>query len=181
MAALYGHLHIVNYFILDLKCDANLPDSVYCRGPIFMAAQKGHLSIVKSLIVEHGCHPASKDINQATPLHFAAQFGHLPIVDYLTRQLECDPLCKKLLHFMMHQVMDTFTWYNSSSLSCTAVLISLVNMAGCHYMMLLKEVTLTSSDALSNNIDVIHLVWMTTMTHHYTWQLSMDTYPSYST
>ncbi len=37
MAALWGHLHIVNYFILDLKCDPNLPDSVKGRGPIFMA------------------------------------------------------------------------------------------------------------------------------------------------
>ncbi len=60
VAALNGHLHIVNYFILDLKCDPNLPDSVDGRGPIFQAAQEGHLSIVKSLIVEHGCNPAYK-------------------------------------------------------------------------------------------------------------------------
>ncbi len=57
VAAVRGNLDIVNYYIVDLKCDPNLLSEG--RGPIFDAAQGGHLSIVKSLIEEHGCDPAS--------------------------------------------------------------------------------------------------------------------------
>ena len=62
------------------------------RGPLFIAAQEGHLSIVKFLIMECGCDPASRDNNQATPLHLAAKHGQLSTVKYLCEERKCDPL-----------------------------------------------------------------------------------------
>ena len=49
------------------------------------------LSIVKSLITEHNCHPNSQGPQGCTPLHFACTFGHMDIIQYLINEVGCDP------------------------------------------------------------------------------------------
>ena len=73
-------MDIVRFFISDQNCDPDLPGQ-HGRTLFHMAAEFGHLHIVKYLIVEHG----------RNPLHTAATFGHLNIVKYLTNKQDSNP------------------------------------------------------------------------------------------
>ena len=54
--------------------------------PMF-AAGKGHLDIVKFLILEKHCNPTSRKI----PIHVAAQYNHLEILKFFVADLKCSP------------------------------------------------------------------------------------------
>ena len=95
IAALYGHLEIVKFFVTELNCDPNIMITSNVPGRILLhnAAQGGHLHIVKFLIEVQNCNPLHLDKNKVTPLHLAAGKGHLDVVKYLTLEQHCDPLC----------------------------------------------------------------------------------------
>ena len=93
MAALYGHLHLVKYFIEEKICKPDLKcnDHNTCT-PLHLAALNGHVDIVKYLVEEYKCDLLCKlyrdlvkdvDLLGATPLHLAAQMGHLLTVKYI--------------------------------------------------------------------------------------------------
>ena len=59
--------------------------------PLHLAAENGHLDIVKLLTVEKHCDPMSQNVFGYTVLHLAAQHGHLEIVEFLVEKLKCPP------------------------------------------------------------------------------------------
>jgi len=50
--------------------------------PLYIAAQKGHLDVVKTLI-EHGARVDAATTDGATPLYIACQNGQIEVVKYL--------------------------------------------------------------------------------------------------
>jgi len=56
--------------------------------PLFLAAQGGHLPVVKFLIEEMSANPelGLKPPKQLTPMFVAAQNGHVPVLKYLCRE-----------------------------------------------------------------------------------------------
>ena len=59
-----------------------------------MAAQGGHLEVIKYLAQnsEHRVH--EKGANSYTPLHWAAQKGHCELACYLIEEVKMDPLVR---------------------------------------------------------------------------------------
>ena len=92
LAAMYGHLDLVKYFIEERICK---PDLLKCDDhitPLHLAASYGHVHIVKYLVEECKCDLMCKTstdsitdfyLNGATPLHLAVRFGHLFTVKYI--------------------------------------------------------------------------------------------------
>ena len=60
---------------------------------LHLAAQKGHLGVVKFFISDLNCDPNFPGRYGQTPLHYAAWFGYLHIVKYLTDEQHCNPSC----------------------------------------------------------------------------------------
>ena len=56
-----------------------------------MAAQRGHLEVVKFLTVEKYCDPMSQNDDGNTALHYAVHGGHLEIIKFFTEKLYCPP------------------------------------------------------------------------------------------
>lgn len=63
--------------------DVDIRDS-QGRTPISLAAEHGHIAIVKMLL-DHDANPNFKDFHQATPLWYAAKGGHINTATLLTR------------------------------------------------------------------------------------------------
>ena len=77
--------------ISEFNCDPNSQGWKSNRIPLHVAAQEGHLHIVKYLIEEKRCNPSCQDANKITPLYLASMKGHLDTVKYLTVDKNCDP------------------------------------------------------------------------------------------
>ena len=56
-----------------------------------MAAQGGHLEVIKFLSRKFGARVHEKDSCGYTVLHWAAQQGHCEVARYLTKELKMDP------------------------------------------------------------------------------------------
>ncbi len=59
---------------------------------LHVAADHGRIQILKYLIEDQGCNPASLGWHGTTPLHTAAEYKHLSIVQYLVTQHQVDSL-----------------------------------------------------------------------------------------
>ncbi len=59
---------------------------------LHIAVYYGRIQILKYLIEDQGCNPASLGQDGTTPLHTAAQYKHLSIVQYLVTQHQVDSL-----------------------------------------------------------------------------------------
>ncbi|WP_042279041.1 ankyrin repeat domain-containing protein [Candidatus Protochlamydia sp. R18] len=83
LAAMKGHVNIVNYFTQHIKgIDINIRDRHYST-PLHLAAKYGHIEAVNSLISTKGIKFNAKDKHGNTPLHLAAKYGHIKIVKAL--------------------------------------------------------------------------------------------------
>ena len=88
IAARYGHLDIVVYFIQDKGCNPKSPGK-YGRTPLHYACEKS-LAIVKYFVETHGCDPnESGDSNGDFPIHRAALSNDLEILKYLVEEKGC--------------------------------------------------------------------------------------------
>ena len=70
----------------------------YCvtgETPLHVAAEKGHVEVVK-LLLEHGANPNARDMYGVTPLHLAARKGHVEITKLLLEH-GADPNAKEKL------------------------------------------------------------------------------------
>jgi len=67
---------------------------IYGSTPLHLAAEYGHLHIVKYFADEQGCNLSCLDGQNQTPLHRAAMKGHVDIVKFLTMEKHCDPMLK---------------------------------------------------------------------------------------
>ena len=87
IAAEFGQLKVVKYFLQTCKYDPNVRET---NGvvPLHLAAYGGHFSIVKFLIEEIKCDKQFRDTFSNTPLHYAAASGHLKLVKYLYKKLD---------------------------------------------------------------------------------------------
>ena len=65
-----------------------------CVTPFQLAAELGHLEIVKYLATQGGCETQHKNSAGRTALHCASQEGHLDIVKYLVQEYQCSPMCR---------------------------------------------------------------------------------------
>ncbi len=87
VAAAYGHLNIVRYFIEDRKLNA-ATESTNKETPLHFAALNGHLHIVKYLVSTQLVDPASLDNNNCSPLHNACRSGNVDVVKYLMSEIQ---------------------------------------------------------------------------------------------
>ena len=87
IAAAYGHLNIVKYFIEDRKFNA-ATESMNKETPLHLAALNGHLHIVKYLVSTQLMDPTSLDNNDCSPLHNACRSGNLDVVKYLMSEIQ---------------------------------------------------------------------------------------------
>ena len=78
-AALSGHLQIVDFLLSAYKDKLNAKT---LKLPLYGAAQRGHLEVVK-LLVSKGANVDEAAHEGLTPLHRAAFYGHNEVVDYL--------------------------------------------------------------------------------------------------
>jgi ankyrin repeat protein len=92
IAAMMGHLSVVQCLVKELGADVNQATNQGCYTPLHAAAaaQKRLVSVVQCLVKELGA-----DVNQATnqgctPLYTAAQHGHLSVVQCLVKELGAD-------------------------------------------------------------------------------------------
>ena len=101
-AAACGSLELVQLSITHLNCDPNIALPVEYQGKttglggriaLHLAAEGGHLQVIKYLVEQCKCNPSHSDCEGVTPLHMAAQCGHLEVVQYLTLEQRCDPQC----------------------------------------------------------------------------------------
>jgi len=60
--------------------------------PLHLAAEKGHIEIMKFLAAEKHCDPMVRSTYSDIPLHFAMWYGHLQVVSYFIEELKCPPL-----------------------------------------------------------------------------------------
>ena len=126
-AALQGHLEVIDYLTHcelpskhhsqgGILCFADLQDfyeylnsqkidpnasNHFGFKPIHLAAEGGHLKVVKYLVNELKCDPNSTADNSALPgytskpIHCAAKNGRLSVVRYLVEEENCDPSSKR--------------------------------------------------------------------------------------
>ena len=87
VAAAYGHLNIVRYFIEDRKLNA-ATESTNKETPLHFAALNGHLHIVKYLVGTQLVDPTSLDNNHCSPLHNACRSGNIDVVKYLMSEIQ---------------------------------------------------------------------------------------------
>ena len=87
VAAAYGHLNIVRYFIEDWKLNA-ATESTNKETPLHFAALNGHLHIVKYLVGIQLVDPTSLDNNNCSPLHNACRSGNVDVVKYLMSEIQ---------------------------------------------------------------------------------------------
>lgn len=73
-----------------MKCDPDLPGEHKCT-PLHMAANKGHLPIVKFLLEEGNSNPLSLDEDGNTPLHHASMEGSFEVLKFLTLTTDFSP------------------------------------------------------------------------------------------
>ncbi|AXI24110.1 Ankyrin repeats containing protein [Cardinium endosymbiont of Sogatella furcifera] len=66
----------------------------YGQSPIYVAASKGHLEVIK-MLCEYGATPNLETADDTIPLHKAAEGGYLEVVKYLVEESHSDDIHKK--------------------------------------------------------------------------------------
>jgi uncharacterized protein YjhX (UPF0386 family) len=101
------------------------------RNCLHIAAEYGHIDIVKYLITECSCDPMVADKNGRNCLHIAAEYGHIDIVKYLITECRCDPdfIGKNYLHIAAEKAV--IQWL-------------LIRMGSIVFTLLQRKVTLMS-------------------------------------
>jgi ankyrin repeat protein len=91
-AANEGKQDIVQYLLLqpDLEVEAA---STIGRTPLHLAAIRGHIAIVRSLVMK-GSNKNAKDLDENTPLHYASEFGHFEVIIFLVKEAFADAFSK---------------------------------------------------------------------------------------
>ena len=79
LAALNGHIDIVEYLAEECHCDL-LCLSKKRETPLHLAALRGHTSVVTYFIVQKQVDPLCESICEITPLHLAVRGGKLEVV-----------------------------------------------------------------------------------------------------
>ena len=79
LAAMNGHLDILQFFIFDQNCDPNFSGGQCGQTVLHTAAECGHLNIVKYLIDEQGCNPSCLNDLHFTLLHLEWAHEHSEI------------------------------------------------------------------------------------------------------
>ena len=91
LAAKYGHLNVVEYYLTMLPGDKNPKrvsnDEFQDQTPLHSAARSGNLQIVQA-ISRKVSNKNPTDVHGLTPLYYAASVGNYDIVDYITENLE---------------------------------------------------------------------------------------------
>ena len=84
-AADSGSLSVVKFFIEESKCDTNLlsKEGDTRNTPLLKACARGHLEVVKYLIVERGCSIKPSEGRVMHPIHLACTGGHIQLVEFL--------------------------------------------------------------------------------------------------
>ena len=80
----------VKFFVEQIKCNPSHMDKDKLT-PLHLAAEKGHLDIVKYLTLEQSCEPLCTSTHNNTPLHLAAIRGQLEVVKFFIETLHCPP------------------------------------------------------------------------------------------
>ena len=81
LAAMYGYVESANRMISNNSTEAN-PSDIYGITPIYLAAQNGHLEMVR-LLMTSTTNPNGAINDGRTPIHRAAERGYLEIVRLL--------------------------------------------------------------------------------------------------
>lgn len=89
MAAENGHVNAVR-LLSDLGADMNLRD-IHGFHPIYIAAFRGHVEIVRLLVIELGCNPEVVTNNGDTAVLIAARECHHNVVQVLVDELGAHP------------------------------------------------------------------------------------------
>jgi len=88
IASIMGNKQILNFLITEgADIDATGKDG---RTMLHLAAENGHVEIVRYLVEEKGLDINAKYKDRYTPLHFAVENGHVEIVRYLVEEKGID-------------------------------------------------------------------------------------------
>lgn len=63
------------------------------RTPLHLAAIRGHMTIVRTLVTK-GANKNAKDSDENTPLHHASEFGHHEVIIFMIKEAFVDPFSK---------------------------------------------------------------------------------------
>jgi ankyrin repeat protein len=85
-AAYNGDLVVIKTLLENDRVNVNQKCDLERKSPLFVAAQNGHLSVVKYLIYK-GADLNAKTAAGWTPLFVAAHNGHLSVVEYLVKSM----------------------------------------------------------------------------------------------
>ena len=88
-----GDLKKVKELIEEKQFDPLQKKGKFGANALHYSARYGQLGVLRYIIEERGCSPASQDNRAWTPLHYAALGKHLDIVHYLVAEQQMDPLC----------------------------------------------------------------------------------------
>ena len=120
-AAYLGELAIFKH-LLSLRHNPRIGSAIGTL-PLHTAAREGHLNVVKYLVDNELCNPASQEEDGTTPLYSAASHGHVSICRYLTLEYHCDPLHVSIfsnnsLHGAIHSGRIDVAQYFLKELKC---------------------------------------------------------------
>jgi ankyrin repeat protein len=77
---------MVRYLVTTLGADVNKAD-VKGASPLFVAAQNGHLEVLRCLLQDFGADVNQATIGGTTPMMIAAQHGHVAVVPPLIKHV----------------------------------------------------------------------------------------------
>ena len=85
-AVIGGHQDLVRVLIKEFQFNANMSRGRNGRKPLLGACFKGHIDLVRELVVEHGADLSAKDNNNNDALMYAVIEGHQDLVRVLIKE-----------------------------------------------------------------------------------------------
>ncbi|WP_218813437.1 ankyrin repeat domain-containing protein [Rickettsiella endosymbiont of Dermanyssus gallinae] len=86
LAAMYGHIDVVNALLKDKLCDPNEKTNAGVIAP-HLAAESGHIDVVNALLKDKLCNPNEKNDTGTTALDLAKIMDHEDVVKILKNHL----------------------------------------------------------------------------------------------